>query len=206
MTTLMIPKIPNTQDSTIFFDLANVPEKHWRAKLSHIPDDLPHKSLVQTYINNLPQNIKEGRGLLLFGPLGQGKSALASIILKAAFHHKKLGYYLTASSYMGHLKDPTYFDQDKTIVDHIKTNPLLVIDEFILYPTLGEREFCLEDLFRYRVAHNKATIITTNHTPQELKKRYPAFHSVLTEAVLPINVIGYNFREKIFEKNVKEFL
>ena len=75
-----------------------------------------------------------------------------------------------------------------------------MIDELIIREEVRYTEEALEFLVRSRVDDKLCTIITTNHAPAYIEKKFPALLSALKEAVLPIKVTGHNFRDKIAEE------
>src|SRR4051812_35248356 len=91
-----------------------VPRLHWHVKLSEIPDECPHKKILERYIANLRSNLIEGKGLLLNGEYGTGKSAIGCIILKAAASLGRTGLFVRAGEIIKAVLDKTPFDEEST--------------------------------------------------------------------------------------------
>jgi DNA replication protein DnaC len=181
----------------IELEYMNIPPIHWRATLSQVPPDCPHKAIVQNYMENIARLVRQPLGLLLWGDYGTGKSALASICLKAArANGSGMGFFATAGDIAKHLIDDTEFSIASTTYREREENaPLLVLDEMKFRAQIGEKEGYVEDLLRLRQNAGLATIVTSNHAPLEIENRYPAMYSVLTEVLYPVEVSGHNFRE-----------
>jgi len=178
------------------FDYVGLPEKHRKCRLNSIPRKCPHRQDVVKYVNNIVGEIEKGRGLLLHGEYGTGKSGSAAICLKAALSHGMFGYWLNAKRLPDYIINKVRFNEEETIYERCLTVPLLVIDEFQLRKTIAFTETSVEDLIRLRVDASLATVITTNTSLRVLKDDYPALYSILTEAVLPLKIQGHNFRLK----------
>jgi len=175
-----------------------IPELHHSCAMRAIPDSCEHKHTVQQYIDALEDNLSDGIGLLLFGNYSCGKSGLGSILLKAAASLGHIGLWLRATEIPGFYIDSTRFDDQLTVIERAIAVPLLVIDEVILFG--DKRDWHFERLIRDRVGSRRATICTTNLTPQKFKSQYPAVAAVMQEAVIPIHVQGHDFRADIRDK------
>jgi hypothetical protein len=58
-------------------------------------------------------------------------------------------------------------------------------------------ENALETLLRSRVQKVRTTILTGNVHPKELQKIYSEdFSALLKESMIPINIVGHDFREE----------
>jgi DNA replication protein DnaC len=175
----------------------HLPEQHWDCTLDQVSPDLSYVPTIQTYIDNIGENLDKGRGLLLFGPHSSGKSALAAIALKAALvKTKHLGLWIRGSHVAGHKIEEDLYDADTTMYERCLEVELLVMDELILRGTSKAENF-VEELIRERVDTCGAMIITTNLTPKQVKDTHPGIAEVLLEAVEPVKIEGTNFRKKI---------
>lgn len=104
----------------------------------------------------------------------------------------------------GYVIEKTRFDEDETYEERMGTADLLVIDEVVLHDTDTFRDHVIETVFRNRVREQKSTIVTTNLSPEEFQKQYPALGEVMVEAVVPVNVRGFNFRKGKAAKLLRE--
>jgi len=174
-------------------DLLNIPEVLKSCTLDKVKE-CPHKQLVSNYIKRLPELLKTRQGLYLWGEYGQGKSALAAIILMEAIKYDAIGFWVSAKQLPGYVINHTEWMDNISYYDRAVMVPLLVIDEFQTRQEVKFQESCVEDLIRVRVSMNKPTIITSNIVPAVLKSIYPAFHSVLQECFASEHVQGYDWR------------
>jgi len=180
-----------------------IPKLHQGCNLAAIPDTCAHKAHILKYIEDIETNLHEGVGLLLFGEYSSGKSALGSILLKAAATYGKIGLWVSAAEIPGFYINNTRFDADYTVIERAITAPLLVVDEIILFG--DKRDWHFERLIRERIGAKRATVCTTNLSPKKFKTQYPALAAVLTEAVLPIQIAGHDFRADIREHIKEQF-
>ena len=185
--------------STEILERTRIPEAHWRARMVEIPDHCEHREKVQGYLDDILANVRRPKGLLLTGPFGSGKSAIGSIILKAAAAQGFIGLWITARKLPGHVIEKTPFDDEQNLYERAQTVPVLIIDEVQLNKAVRYSEQIVETLVRHRVDARLATILTTNHLRSEIENIYPGLHAALMEAVVHVKVGGHNFRDAIQE-------
>ena len=187
-----------------------VPKKHWGCQLSKIPDHCEHKAFIAEYTKNIAYNVSHQKGLLLFGNYSTGKSGTAAIIAKAAMSQGIWSCWLVGSRMPKYEIEKTMFDDNITMEERVQSVPLLIIDELILQDH-RYTENSLERLVRSRIDDELCTIITTNLLPykpknasaQQIAKikgntiedRFPAMWAALSEAVLPKQIKGHDFRK-----------
>ena len=175
--------------------LLRLPHLYWGCSLQEIPDKCKHKDFLQRYIINIQERVGEGVGLLLWGEYSTGKSAAASIILKVGASWGIVGLWIKAGDVPGYVIQGNLFNADMSLIDRARSVSLLVLDELIMYG--DNRDAFVESLIRDRINEQKVTIITTNHTPTEILEKSPALGEVLREGVIPLRVMGHNFREDL---------
>lgn len=156
------------------------------------------------YAKNFEQASRGGKGLILFGDAGTGKTHLASAIsnclMNDYFIPVKFG---TFADLLDSLKDSFKTDRQTKIVKALGEIPLLVIDD------LGKErytEWASQILFQVidrRYNKELPTIITTNLSPQALRERIgDPIMSRLSETCYGIQMKGENYRyahrEKIY--------
>ncbi len=154
-----------------------------------------HKTVITKYLEMMPGVLNTRQGLYLWGDYGQGKSALAAIMLKGILQYDKIGLWINAKEWPGYVINHMEWMEGISYLNRALMVPLLVIDEFQIRQEVKFQESCIEDLLRARIALNKPTIFTSNIVPSILKGIFPAFHSVLQECCRPVHVKGYDWRE-----------
>lgn len=177
-------------------DLAGIPRNQWDAKLSKIPSGLTYFDVVSDFCKNICKNVRDGKGLYLHGDYSTGKSAIASIVLKAALNSRiSECYWVRAKELPGIQIEKTTNQDGDSYFEILRNATLLVIDEFQVREDIKYTESLFEDVTRYRIDQKLSTIITTNVAIRELERRYPALYAVLQEAVTPVKVYGHDFRK-----------
>ena len=131
------------------------------------------KSFVGNYIETIPDNFKNCRGIFFYGSNGQGKTLLSSIILKEVYRRRYIGRRCTFSEYLSkythlwNLSGPQ-LDSEQELFDNWFTHA-----EFLVLEEIGkERDNSLsvpvlEDLLRQREDGGLPTIICTNLSPKD---------------------------------------
>jgi len=170
-----------------------VPRLFWKASMDQIPDKCGHKKIVAQFIEDLEEHVDAGYGLLLYGENSQGKSALATLIMRH-LRMGRWGLFVVGESIPGYVIDKKRFDGDQSFVERMQAVDLLVIDELILHDNDTFRDTILESVLRERLLDKKSTIVTTNLLPDTIATEYTSLGQVMLEAVLPVAVAGHNFR------------
>lgn len=130
--------------------------------------------LVRNYAANLPENIREGNGLLLLGPVGTLKTSLASAVLLTHLYTGGTGLFITMSSLLD-----TIFTLKSTNMDEwakfeykLRNAPILVIDDLGAEHTEGWVKTKVDSIISERYNSMLPIIITTNLTGEQLKNTY----------------------------------
>lgn len=148
------------------------------------------------YADNFPQFLKEGKGLLLHGSVGTGKTYLAACIANRLIDN---GYSALMTNFARITnKIQGMYDGKQEYIDSLNRYSLLVIDD------LGaerKSEYMQETVFniidsRYRAG--LPFIITTNLTTDELTKSqdvgYSRIYDRIIERCFPVSVSGQSRR------------
>src|SRR3990170_3779010 len=189
------PRRPLTKD-----DMArmNLGRRYWEVSLDVIPETMPYKGEVISYLAKLDRMIANGWGLFLWGPNATGKTALAAIVAKEAKRHGYTVFFIGASEYADSIIRRKPFDDVETIEERCKSVDMLVLDD------LGKEnrseagffiETELEELVRARSNNCKATVITSNMNRTEGQEVYKeSMLDVMQATIHPVKVAGMNFR------------
>lgn len=130
-------------------------------------------SVCRAYGENFPEHFTEGRGLVLMGNKGTGKTHLAAAIAHTVIHtHGMSAVYTLATRMFRRLKD-TFGSKDETESEVLRayvSPDLLIIDEIGMgYCSPTELGFLFE-VVNERYEHRRPTLIITNISdPAELE-------------------------------------
>lgn len=175
---------------------ARIPPLYWKA-------ELPANSSAAAYAKSLRGNLKEGRGLLLLGQHGAGKTHQACALAICALAITPRVLFMTAADLIDTYRPKErvpMFDPDYgvTLVQAFRNRDLLVIDDLGTEYKGSESGFAeqtLINLIRYRTGAKKATVLTSNYSPEQIGTIYgDGFRSLLAESCLPILIKGEDHR------------
>lgn len=163
--------------------------------------------MVKRFVQHWDEFKKDSMGLLLWGPVGTGKSFIAGCIANALLDRGVPVMMTNFARLLNKLTD-MYAGDRNAYIDSFNSFPLLIIDD------LGvERnsEFAREQVFsvidsRYR--SQLPMIVTTNLTPKEMKNPADLSRARIYDRVLerctPIRVDNQNIRERNKADNLKK--
>lgn len=188
--------------------LSLMDEKFQHARLSTFTETYENTKLikiVKNYIINFNKLYDENRGLLLYGPVGTGKSYAAAVIANELLEEK---VSVVMTSFIKILKAVGTFESNNGKIEKINRSKLLIIDD------LGaERgtDYALEmvyDIIDSRYRCNKPIILTTNLTIEQMKNcediRYNRIYDRIFEMCYPVNVTGLSWRKREAAARFKE--
>lgn len=139
-----------------------------RAHMKQVLADM--KAYAQAFPDNDPHN------LLFYGPPGTGKTFLCDCLAKAILDRGFTVFYMTSASLFSALekarfsRDPS--DSDKDLRQQLYTCSLLILDDLGTEVLTQVSASDLFEIVNQRLLHEKATVISTNLTPQELRRTY----------------------------------
>ena len=154
------------------------------------------------YVNNFTEFKKDGKGLLLYGTVGTGKTYYAACIANRLIDS---GYKVLMTNFARLTNEiQGMFEGKQKFIDSLNRYTLLIIDD------LGaerKSEFMQEQVFNIIDARYRSglpMIITTNLTADEIKKPqdvgYSRIYDRILERCFPVEVSGVSRRRQ----NVKD--
>ena len=176
-------------------------------------DDMENEQITKAmkrYVENFPELKKQGKGLLLYGNVGRGKTYAACEVANALIDK---GYSALVTNFARIVNTLQGTFEKQEYIDSLNDFSLLVIDDLS-----AERDttYMKEQIFqvvdaRYRA--NLPMIITTNLSLDEIKKtsdlEYSRIYDRIIEKCFPIEVKGQNRRHKAVRESygdMKELL
>lgn len=161
-------------------------------------DDTENLKLARNYANNFKDFMQRGKGLVLFGTVGTGKSHMAACIANQLIDE---GYRVLMSNFATMVNIlQSSFDGKQEYINSLNRYALLVIDD------LGaerKSDFMQEQVFNIIDARYRSglpMIITTNLTAEEMKKPTEIGQSRIYDRILerchPVAVQGQSIRRQ----------
>jgi len=178
-----------------------LPERFWTASTDEIHIEGENRDKIARYIDQLPDAMNRGLGLMLWGPNGRGKTAIAALVAKEA---ARWGYgcmFIRAADLVDRQFGKAVFDKDDgiTVRARARTVSLLVLDDLGKEHrdqhgfTVAE----MEEFMRERISRRLVTVITTNMIPRDMGEVYkPSMLEVMKESIYPLKCDGPDLRDE----------
>ena len=156
---------------------------------------------VIDYYKHAVKNYLTGMNLILFGNYGTGKTMLMSILARSlAKDYLFQPYFVNLVDFMNEIKDTFNSSNNKTakqtLEKYSKSEFLFLDDIDKIKPTEYAKE-TIYSLVNYRTEHELPTIISANHTPEELDLNY--FDEAIVSRLADINnskIIQFSHKNK----------
>ena len=167
----------------------------------------PVSEVARRYVENFEQMLEDGKGLLLFGSVGTGKTFIAACIANALID-KCIPCLVTNFSRITNTLTGMY-EGKQSYIDSLNRYDLLIIDDLA---TERDTEYMNEIVFNIidaRSRVNKPLIVTTNLTAEELKRpaevRKQRIYSRLFEMCIPVEVKGKDRRKEVLREDMSKY-
>ena len=149
---------------------AGIGERYWGATRGLLREPAE----ICAYLDDLSANVSAGRGLVLLGPVGVGKSAALALVAREAYAAKVRTWATTVTRLMSHLLRGTEMRRHQsrmgeTVEEDPKVRPLLLLDEFGAAYESDYAMAAFEDYMGWRYDNKRATCVAANRTPDELR-------------------------------------
>lgn len=155
-------------------------------------------SIAHKYVDNFPEMKKRGKGLLLYGPVGTGKTHAAACIANELIDQGRPCLVTNFARITNTLQG--MFDGKQRYLDDFNRLDLLVIDDLAAERDTSYMNEMIFNIIDSRYRSGKPLIVTSNLTQAELtapcsvdKER---IYSRLLEMCVPVEVKGADRREK----------
>lgn len=156
---------------------SNMPLKYqYDIPLSPVKEDLEAYKKLNTYKINILENIDNGLGLYIYSATtGNGKTTWSTKIMNYYFRKivfttllENEGYYINLASFLESLRLSYENNTTDLLVDKVVNAKLLIIDDIGAEKVSDWTLERLYSIINERVVNNRATIYTSNLSPQQL--------------------------------------
>lgn len=155
-------------------------------------------SIAHKYVDNFPEMKRRGKGLLLYGPVGTGKTHAAACIANELINQGRPCLVTNFARITNTLQG--MFEGKQRYLDDFNRLDLLVIDDLAAERDTSYMNEMIFNIIDSRYRSGKPLIVTSNLTQAELtaptsvdKER---IYSRLLEMCVPVEVKGADRREK----------
>lgn len=163
--------------------------------------------VAHNYVENFAEMRKKGKGLLLYGDVGTGKTFTASCIANALID-REIPCFVTNFPRLVNTITGMY-DGKQDYIDGLNRYRLLVIDDLASERDTEYMNEVVWNIIDARYRSQLPLIVTTNLTGQQIKyaedlskKR---IYSRILEMCIPVEVTGADRRKENLKTNYKEF-
>lgn len=153
---------------------------------------------AKKYVENFKEMRKSGKGLLLFGEVGRGKTFIAACIANALIDGEYPCYMTNFATLRNTLMG--MYEGKQEYIDNLNNYDLLLIDDLAAEADTQYMSEVVYNVIDSRYRSGLPLIVTTNLTAKELKN--PAdigkarIYSRLMEMCLPVEVVGQDQRKE----------
>lgn len=164
------------------YDLAGIPKRYasmsfdWLREHGTFPTENKEAyAIVKAYADNLKYNLDFGKGLILRGPAGTGKTSIAVSVLKRAIDMGKGGMMISMPNLLDNMLTLSKGD-NVAFMDYerkLRNIPLLLLDDFGAEYSKSEWVSAkVESIIIDRYNRMKPIVVTTNYSDSWTKDHY----------------------------------
>lgn len=159
---------------------------------------------MKNYVEHFDTFKEEGRGLMLFGTTGTGKTYLAACAANALINKGIPCLVTNIKRIKNELQDR--FEGRQRYLDNLNSFPLLVLDDLGAESKTDYVQDIVYEVIDSRYRANLPIIITTNLTREELLNpesiKQQRIYSRLFEMCTPIEVVGKDRRQAALKEDI----
>lgn len=164
-------------------------------------------TVAKKYVDNFEEMNKNGKGLLLFGNVGTGKTFISACIANALIEQ---GHPCLVTNFARLTnKISGMYEGKQDYLDSLNNYDLLVIDDLASERDTEFMGEIVQTIIDARYRAKKPLIVTTNLTAEELKNpaevRKQRIYSRLFEMCIPIEVKGKDRRKEKLKEDYKKY-
>lgn len=163
--------------------------------LIETPDNAKGIRVAKNYVEHFDEMYKLGKGLILYGPTGTGKTFLADCIANALMEK---GVPVLVTSIIALTRGMG--EHLPSVLEKMSNARLLVLDDFGAERFTDFKSEQIFDVIDTRYSSKKPMIITTNYPLSELKKaeniRQQRVNERILEVCHPVKMDGESWRKK----------
>lgn len=163
-------------------------------------------TVARRYVENFDEMKDRGKGLLLYGSVGTGKTFIAACIANALIDQGRACLVTNFARLINELGG--MFDGKQKYIDDLGKYELLVIDDLASERDTEYMGETVQNIIDARYRSGKPLIVTTNLTGDELKApaevRKQRIYSRLLEMCVPVEVNGADRRKQKLKGEHKE--
>lgn len=164
------------------YDLAGIPKRYatmsfdWLREHGTFPaENKKAYAIVKAYADNLKYNLDFGKGLILRGPAGTGKTSIAVSVLKRAIDMGKGGMMISMPNLLDNMLTLSKGDNVAFMnyEQKLRNIPLLLLDDFGAEYSKSEWVSAkVESIIIDRYNRMKPVVLTTNYSDSWTKDHY----------------------------------
>lgn len=172
-------------------------------------DDLANEAvskMAKRYVDNFKMMRAKGKGLLLYGSVGTGKTFISACIANALIEQ---GHPCLVTNFARLINSISgMYEGKQEYLDRLTWFDLIVIDDLASERNTEYMGEIVQTIIDARYRCGKPLIVTTNLTPQELKHpqdvRKQRIYSRLFEMCVPVEVSGKDRRKDKLKQDYKQ--
>jgi DNA replication protein DnaC len=167
------PVCHGVPDASVLFRQAGVPLLFKKYTRFNVYDEAPLVA-AKRRVDKFIRNYKAGKGLLLMGSVGVGKTHLAVGIIKCLCEQKVRCKFWDINEWLDQLRDSYNEDpeESRSLLEHVKCVDFLVLDDLGAQRITDHTTDRLFDVINARYLAKLSTVITTNITKSQISATY----------------------------------